>query len=205
MTSEWLFKSGRYQISSEWCRFFGTRWHSPPCNYFKFLGSQSKSGYGPAMKSIILLSLLSSTAYACPQLQGGYQSCKKTTSLEGLPGLKITQSQTRGAMTYEFITEDPYTGVEHREIVVADGEFRETEEGSDSEIRYKVAYHCEKDRLHFENIVEQNRDGQTIRIGFEGSLRKLGKKLILEKNGSVVLDEAGRISVKPDPEVTICE
>ena len=157
------------------------------------------------MKSILFLSLLSMSAAACPELQGNYRNCTKALSLERLPGIKISQARTRGAATYEMITEDPYTGVEHREVIHTDGQYREMDEGSDSDIKYKIAYHCENERLHYDQRVEQDQDGETVQIGIEGSLRKLGGKLVMEKSGSVVLDEAGRISVKSDPQVIICE
>lgn len=157
------------------------------------------------MKTILLLSILSSGAMACPSLQGNYQSCTKTTNLAQLPGLKISQSLTRGVTTYEFIREDDYTGVDHREVIVADGEFYQTDEGSDSDIQYKVAYHCTNNQLNYEYMVEQNQDGETVRIGIKGSVSKVGERVFLEKNGTVVLDEKGRISVKSDPEITICE
>lgn len=158
------------------------------------------------MKIILILGLLSTAASACPNLSGSYRSCAKVSGLRELPGIKITQSRGRtGPTTFELVSEDPYTGVEHRETIITDGEFREMDEGSDAEIKYKIAYRCEGELLRFEQLVEQNQNGNTVSIGIDGSVRKLGKKIVLEKSGSVVLDEMGRISVKPDPEVTLCE
>jgi hypothetical protein len=157
------------------------------------------------MKLLILLSLLSTSVSACPDLRGSYGVCSKGQSLEELPGLKISQTLTRGVTTYEFVREDEYTGVEHREVVMADGEFRETDEGSDNDIQYKIAYHCKDNSLHYESVIEQDQNGENVRIGIKGSMEKVENQLVLKRSGTMVLDTQGRISVKNDPDITICK
>lgn len=175
------------------------------CNFFNFHGLNASSGYGPPMKIILFLSLLSSSTYACPLLQGNYKNCVGAKDIEKLPGLSVAQNFTRGVTSYEFVQEDPYTGVEHREIVIADGEFRETSEGSDGSIQYKAAYRCENNELLYAQIVEQVQDGKTVRIEINGRIGKDGNRLTQQRDGTIVLDEEGRISVKSDPDFTVCE
>ena len=157
------------------------------------------------MKYILLLTLMSTSTFACPLLQGEYKNCFGAKDIQKLPGLSVSQSLQRGVTSYEFVQEDPYTGVEHRETIIADGELREAPEGSDDSIKYLAAYRCEEAGLVYDKVVEQIQEGKKVRIEIQGRIERDGDRLIQQTNGTIVLDDQGRISVKSDPDLTICE
>lgn len=158
-----------------------------------------------AMKYILLLTFLSSSTFACPILKGEYKNCFGAKDIQKLPGLSVSQTLSRGVTSYEFVQEDPYTGVEHRETVIADGELREAPEGSDDSIKYLAAYRCEDAGLLYKKVVEQDLNGKKVRIEIDGRIERDGNRLIQQTNGTIVLDDQGRITVKADPDLTICE
>ena len=82
--------------------------------------------------TLILGSLLSASAMACPQLAGEYFNCTSgdptTDDILDVPSsLVITQKVVAGKMTYKYVTVNQY-GEEETEITTADGPARKWSE-----------------------------------------------------------------------------
>jgi len=110
------------------------------------------------MRILVLLTLIiSSTAFACPNLSGVYETCKQTSDGEISAGLSMSQKVQNGIMIYESISE------KGNDLLIADGKIREKTEEDGYQTQNKV--YCSGNKLILETVFSSgdiNGSGITI-------------------------------------------
>lgn len=158
------------------------------------------------MRLIALASLLISfSTLACPDLSGAYKICQSSRTAESSPGMKVSQRNLNGVTTYRVETENPYTGMNEAEEMIADGMARIQDEGSDEDLLFKKSFICEGESLLSDTMIEQTRDRATYVLKMTTIVRKIDGKLVIESDNHIVLEEDGTITTHPYPETIICD
>lgn len=75
--------------------------------------------------ALALIALISTSAFACPNLAGSYTVCRSTTgTTQGSSDVVVSQTVVNGATVYSLTSTDDETQERGSESVIADGQVR---------------------------------------------------------------------------------